>query len=112
MNKILLACFIICLSACQLLKKSELVNNLKKDPITIYADFKFNEGRLIGSKTKTKINILKDSILISARMFLGMELVNIQITNEQIYIDIRGSLIPIQIIRGPFIKGTSLLANE
>ena len=33
-------------------------------------------------------------------------------SNEQIYVDIRGSLIPIQIIRGPFIKGTSLLANE
>jgi len=33
-------------------------------------------------------------------------------SNEQIYVDIRGSLIPIEIIKGAFIKGTSLLANE
>ena len=33
-------------------------------------------------------------------------------SNEKIYIDIRGSLIQIELLKGPFIKKTSLLINE
>tara|TARA_B100000700_G_C14959282_1_gene815608 strand:- start:969 stop:1505 length:537 start_codon:yes stop_codon:yes gene_type:complete len=76
--------FIFFISSCGVINQKKIISN---NNITIYAKTQTGHPLLRGFKTTTKIKILKDSIVLSASPALGLELVKLTITDENIYIE-------------------------
>ena len=75
---------VLFMSSCSVLNKKKITSHNK---ITIYANTKTSLSPYKGIKIKTKINILKDSIVFSAAPILGLELAKLTLTDEFIYIE-------------------------
>ncbi|MBF25039.1 MAG: hypothetical protein CMP49_00755 [Flavobacteriales bacterium] len=87
MNKQLIVILILIFSGCKIFDTDTIKFNKQIITSTIYANLLLESDLGVTTKLKTKIQILKDSIIISAYPILGIELGNVIMTNECIYID-------------------------
>ena len=86
MNKFLLGVVLFLASSCSIIpiKNHALKNDFKK--VTIHANIDSPSSNLLkGPKVKTKITILKDSITLSFRPVLGIEMGKINIKDNVIW---------------------------
>ena len=87
MNRAVIIFFVLALSGCQVFKIKKKFSKKHLNKVTIYANTKTELPTLKSIKLKTKINIFKDSIIVSASPILGIEVVKLTVTDQVIYID-------------------------
>ena len=84
MNRIIIIVSILLTTSCQILKKKSDAKN-QFNNITIHANTDISQSPVKGLRVKTKINILSDSIIVSASPILGIEVFRLIITKDTIY---------------------------
>ena len=86
MNRIIAIAIILLITSCQVFKKrgnsKRQLNNL-----TIHANTNISQNPIKGLRIKTKINVFRDSIVVSASPAFGIEVFQLKITNDTIYIE-------------------------
>tara|TARA_Y100001968_G_scaffold333158_1_gene394453 strand:+ start:741 stop:1298 length:558 start_codon:yes stop_codon:yes gene_type:complete len=87
MNRLIILLCILFFSGCQVLNINKKPSNKQLKEITIHARATTELSSLGPIKLKTKINVFEDSIVVSALHTLGVEIANLTITNQAIYID-------------------------
>ena len=88
MNRFLIGCFIIFFSSCEVIKIKELKRTQNVDNFIIYASVELEGESLKKTKFKTKINILKDSIVVLVyHPNLGLELGRVSVKEDVIDIN-------------------------
>ena len=87
MNRIIITSIVLLISSCQVFKKGGNFSKNKFNSIHIHANTNIAQNSINGLKVKTKINIFRDSIVLSASPILGIEVFKLSLTNEMIYID-------------------------
>ena len=87
MNRLIIVFCVLCISGCQVLGIKKKISNKQIKEVTIYANTITEFASLKPIKLKAKINVFKDSIVISASHMIGIEVANLVITNQKIYID-------------------------
>ena len=86
MNRIIISLAILLITSCQILKKKTGAKN-QFNNLTIHANTDISQSPTKGLRVKTKINILSDSIIVSASPILGIEVFRLTIAEDTIYID-------------------------
>tara|TARA_B100000427_G_C15506290_1_gene594092 strand:- start:877 stop:1419 length:543 start_codon:yes stop_codon:yes gene_type:complete len=86
MNRIIISLAILLITSCQIFKKKTGSTNHFHN-LTIHANTDIAQSPIKGLRVKTKINILSDSIIVSASPVLGIEVFRLSITKDTIYID-------------------------
>ena len=86
MNRIIVITIILLVTSCQVLKKRG-AQKKQHNHLVIHANTSISQNPIRGLRIKTKINIFKDSMVVTASPALGIEVFQIKITNDTIYID-------------------------
>ena len=86
MNRIIVITIILLITSCQVLKKRGAQNG-QRNNLAIHANTSISQSPIKGLRIKTKINIFRDSIVVTASPALGIEVFQLKITNDTIYID-------------------------
>ena len=86
MNRIIIGLAILLITSCQIFKK-KIDSKSQFNNFTIHANTNIAQNSINSVRIKTKINILRDSIIVSASPVLGIEIFRLTITNDTIHID-------------------------
>jgi len=86
MNRTIVSLAILLITSCQIFKKN-IDSKRQFNNFTIHANTNIAQNSINGVRIKTKINILRDSIIVSASPVLGIEVFRLTITNDTIHID-------------------------
>jgi len=87
MSRCIVIVFALVFSGCQIFNIGSGMSRKNLKTLSLYTTIEPENSFMGGAKIKTRINIFKDSVLISASVALGIELARIKITNTRIYID-------------------------
>ena len=86
MNRIIVITIILLITSCQVFKKRGVPNG-QLNNLVIHANTSVSQNPINGLRIKTKINIFRDSIVVTASPALGIEVFQLKITNDTIYIE-------------------------
>ena len=98
MNRIIVVTILLLITSCQVLKKKG-GSKRQHDNLAIHANTSISQNPIKGLRIKTKINVFRDSIVVSASPALGIEVFQLKITNDKIYIDNKANKVVIDVIK-------------